>query len=159
MLFVLRWMSTNYDFLSIEGVLLFLSPIKQRIRDSFAEATESREIFRELGKFVNPSDTSGFTARKKPVGWLAEIHLVEQMRIPQGSSWNICAVWAITWPQLSLCLSALWPVTTGMIIALFWKHWIFPDAPMPARFSLLHGYVIAMKSLKAKADKRQRSAN
>ena len=37
---------------------------KQRERDSFAEATESREIFRELGKFVNPSDTGGFTAQK-----------------------------------------------------------------------------------------------
>ena len=46
----------------------FLSPAKQRIRDSFAEATESREIFRELGKVVNPSDTVGFTAQKKPVG-------------------------------------------------------------------------------------------
>jgi len=41
---------------------------KQRIRDSFAEATESREIFREFGYFVNPSDTGGFTAQKKPVG-------------------------------------------------------------------------------------------
>ena len=60
-----------------------MSPIKQRIRDSFAEAAESREIFRELGKFVNPYDTRGFRARKKPVGQLAEIHLVEQMRIPQ----------------------------------------------------------------------------
>ena len=46
----------------------FLSPAKQRIRDSFAEATESREIFRELGKFVNPSDTGDLQHKKKPVG-------------------------------------------------------------------------------------------
>ena len=63
-------MSTNYDFLSTKGVLLSV-PSKQRIRDSFAEATESREIFRELGKFVTHSDTGGFTIQKsQPGDWL-----------------------------------------------------------------------------------------
>ena len=62
----MRIISNSYDFLSTKGVL-FLSLIKQRIRDSFAEATESREIFREFGKVVNSSDTRGFTAQKKPV--------------------------------------------------------------------------------------------
>ena len=64
-------MSTNYDFLSTEGVLL-LSPIKQRIRDSFAEATESKEGFREFQFFCKSLCGKHFYGTKKSqsVNWL-----------------------------------------------------------------------------------------
>ena len=62
----------------------------------FADRALTKTMINNYSKDGLLSPIKGIYGTKKPVGQLAEIHLVEQMRIPQGSSWNICAVWAIT---------------------------------------------------------------
>jgi hypothetical protein len=45
----------------------FLSPREQREREIFCGFMGWYQGHREFGKVVNPSDTRGFRARKKPV--------------------------------------------------------------------------------------------
>ena len=51
----------------MQKVITFLSPREQREREIFGGFMGWYQGHREFGKVVNPSDTRGFRARKKPV--------------------------------------------------------------------------------------------
>ncbi len=50
---------------TVDEAILWNKPSKRPILGGFAGECQGH---RELSKFVNPSDTGGFTAQKKPVG-------------------------------------------------------------------------------------------
>ena len=51
----------------MQKVITFLSPREQREREILGGFMGQKQGHGELGRFVNPSDTRGFRARKKPV--------------------------------------------------------------------------------------------